>query len=190
MDAALKNLDWSLVSAFLAVADTGSLSAAARDLHITQPTIGRQIKALEAQLGLSLFQRNPRGLSLTDMGAALVPAATAMRDAANDIALTAAGQTTQLAGTVRVTASVAASVYHLPAIVADIRAAEPQIGQAFVTAAARILSPSGGLWMVANRHLPYEAELKTRFAQVTEIGGDARFKLFHAARPIRMRRRG
>ncbi|GLQ25254.1 class I SAM-dependent methyltransferase [Sulfitobacter pacificus] len=70
------------------------------------------------------------------------------------------------------------------------RAAEPQIGQAFVTAAARILSPSGGLWMVANRHLPYEAELKTRFAQVTEIGGDARFKLFHAARPIRMRRRG
>lgn len=127
MDAALKNLDWSLVSAFLAVADTGSLSAAARDLHTTQPTIGRQIKALEAQLGLSLFQRNPRGLSLTDMGAALVPAATAMRDAANDIALTAAGQTTQLAGTVRVTASVVASVYHLPAIIADIRAAEPQI---------------------------------------------------------------
>ena len=70
------------------------------------------------------------------------------------------------------------------------RAAEPQIGQAFVSAAARILSPSGGLWMVANRHLPYEAELKTRFVQVTEIGGDARFKLFHAARPIRVRRRG
>ena len=68
------------------------------------------------------------------------------------------------------------------------RAAEPQIGQAFVAAAARILSSQGNLWMVANRHLPYEAELKKRFAQVEEIGGDARFKLFHAARPLRGRR--
>jgi len=68
------------------------------------------------------------------------------------------------------------------------RAAEPQIGQAFVAAAARILAPNGHLWMVANRHLPYEAELKTRFAQVEEVGGDARFKLFHATRPVRRRR--
>jgi 16S rRNA (guanine1207-N2)-methyltransferase len=70
------------------------------------------------------------------------------------------------------------------------RAAEPQIGQAFVAAAARLLTPNGDLWMVANRHLPYESELKTRFAQVSEIGGDARFKLFHATRPLRARRRG
>ena len=68
------------------------------------------------------------------------------------------------------------------------RAAEPQIGQAFVASAARLLAPSGHLWMVANRHLPYEAELKTRFVQVEEIGGDARFKLFHASRPLRKRR--
>lgn len=64
------------------------------------------------------------------------------------------------------------------------RAAEPQIGQAFVAAAARLLKPKGDLWMVANRHLPYEAELKKRFATVLEIGGDARFKLFHATRPL------
>lgn len=68
------------------------------------------------------------------------------------------------------------------------RAAEPQIGQAFVAAAARVLSAQGKLWMVANRHLPYEAELRTRFAHVKEIGGDARFKLFHAARPLHKRR--
>lgn len=68
------------------------------------------------------------------------------------------------------------------------RAAEPQIGQAFVATAARILSGHGDLWMVANRHLPYEAELKKRFAFVEEMGGDARFKLFHAARPVRAKR--
>lgn len=67
------------------------------------------------------------------------------------------------------------------------RAAEPQIGQAFVVAAARVVQPMGALWMVANRHLPYEAELKQHFEHVTEIGGDARFKLFHAARPLRAR---
>lgn len=69
------------------------------------------------------------------------------------------------------------------------RAAEPQIGQAFVATAARILSGQGKLWMVANRHLPYEAELKKRFAYVEEMGGDARFKLFHASRPLRIRTR-
>lgn len=69
------------------------------------------------------------------------------------------------------------------------RAAEPQIGQAFVAAAARVLSAQGKLWMVANRHLPYEEELKKRFAHVEEIGGDARFKLFHASRPTVKRRR-
>lgn len=68
------------------------------------------------------------------------------------------------------------------------RAAEPAIGQAFVAAAARVLSANGTLWMVANRHLPYEAELKIRFSDVEEIGGDARFKLFCARRPERRRR--
>ncbi len=68
------------------------------------------------------------------------------------------------------------------------RASEPQIGQAFVAAAARVLRPQGQLWMVANRHLPYEGELKKRFAQVEETGGDARFKLFRAARPTGGRR--
>lgn len=70
------------------------------------------------------------------------------------------------------------------------RAADPQVGQAFVTAAAQLLSGNGNLWMVANRHLPYEAELKKRFAHVEEIGGDTRFKLFHATRPLRARRDG
>ncbi|MFK7744437.1 MAG: class I SAM-dependent methyltransferase [Roseobacter sp.] len=63
------------------------------------------------------------------------------------------------------------------------RAADPTLGQAFVAAAARILAPQGQLWMVANRHLPYETTLKAHFTNVFEIGGDARFKLFHAMRP-------
>ncbi|MEY8830846.1 class I SAM-dependent methyltransferase [Sedimentitalea sp. XS_ASV28] len=63
------------------------------------------------------------------------------------------------------------------------RAADPSLGQAFVAAAARMLAPSGHLWMVANRHLPYERRLDESFARVEDVGGDNRFKIFHATRP-------
>lgn len=65
------------------------------------------------------------------------------------------------------------------------RAADPGLGRAFIAAAAGMLSPGGQLWMVANRHLGYEATLNERFRQVADIGGDASFRIFHAARPKR-----
>ncbi|KIC16498.1 methyltransferase [Leisingera sp. ANG-DT] len=68
------------------------------------------------------------------------------------------------------------------------RAAEPSLGQAFIGAAASMLAASGSLWMVANRHLPYETALAERFAQVREEGGDNRFKILHAAKPKRGRK--
>jgi 16S rRNA (guanine1207-N2)-methyltransferase len=65
------------------------------------------------------------------------------------------------------------------------RVADPALGRGFIETAARVLAPSGALWMVANRHLPYETALAARFAQVQEVAGDNRFKVFHATRPIR-----
>ncbi|MCQ0969939.1 methyltransferase [Paracoccus sp. TK19116] len=60
------------------------------------------------------------------------------------------------------------------------RAADPSLGRAFIATAARLLTQAGTLWMVANRHLPYEATLSEHFARVTETGGDARFKIIEA----------
>ena len=68
------------------------------------------------------------------------------------------------------------------------RAADPDIGRAFIAAAAGMLTPQGHLWMVANRHLPYEAALVQHFTEVAEIAGDNRFKILSAARPSRQRR--
>lgn len=65
------------------------------------------------------------------------------------------------------------------------RAADPALGRAFIAAAARMLAPSGQLWMVANRHLPYEAALEGLFAKVEEVTGDNRFKILRAERPAR-----
>lgn len=62
----------------------------------------------------------------------------------------------------------------------DGRTADPRIGGEFIAAAARLLTGAGRLWMVANRHLPYEAVLGQHFAQVKELGGDNRFKVIEA----------
>ncbi len=65
------------------------------------------------------------------------------------------------------------------------RAADPALGQAFLQAGHSVLAPGGRLWVVANRHLPYENTLTGLFAQVSEIGGDASFKVLEAVRPKR-----
>ena len=85
--------DWSLVRAFLAVADTGSLSGAAQQLGSSQPTLGRQINALENALDTVLFARHARGLRLTETGEQLLPMARKMAEAMADMTLTAAGKT-------------------------------------------------------------------------------------------------
>tara|TARA_R110002051_G_scaffold1008_6_gene4970 strand:- start:6431 stop:7402 length:972 start_codon:yes stop_codon:yes gene_type:complete len=65
------------------------------------------------------------------------------------------------------------------------RAPEPQLGRAFIASAARVLASHGKLWMVANRHLPYEQALRDHFRNVDEIAGSSAFKVFHATRPVR-----
>lgn len=119
--------DWSLIQSFLAVAETGSLSAAARQLGRSQPTLGRHIQTLEQELDCPLFERHPRGLRLSDAGSQLLPLARDMYAQMNRIALLAAGRGQQPGGTVRITASVFASHHLLPPILAQIREQAPQI---------------------------------------------------------------
>lgn len=123
----LTRMDWTHIQAFLAVADTGSLSGAARMLGLSQPTLGRQIRAAEDALGLELFHRQPRGLSLTQSGESLLGPAREMQAAAAKLSLVADGRGSSLKGVVRITASHLVSHYHFPSIIAKIRQAEPEI---------------------------------------------------------------
>lgn len=70
------------------------------------------------------------------------------------------------------------------------RRADPRLGAAFIATAARILTGAGRLWMVANRHLPYESVLAQHFGQVQEIAGDTRFKVIEATAALRGTARG
>lgn len=64
------------------------------------------------------------------------------------------------------------------------RQPDPGLGVAFIRAAARMLTTSGTLWLVANRHLPYEHVLAECFRDIDETGGDSVFRLYRAARPV------
>lgn len=117
--------DWSLIRSFLAVAEAGSLSAAARSMGISQPTLGRHIQAIETELQIQLFTRTMQGQALTEAGQALLPAARAMQAAAAELALTAKGHSAGIEGTVRITASRVVSHVILPAVLARLRVKEP-----------------------------------------------------------------
>lgn len=119
--------DWNRARAFLVTAEEGSLSAAARALGTTQPTLGRQVAALEDELGVLLFDRVGRGLTLTDNGLELVDHVRAMGEAASHVSMTASGQSTSVEGTVRITATEVASAFVLPPMIDRLRAAHPGI---------------------------------------------------------------
>jgi len=98
-------MEWSDLRIFLAVARGGTLGAAGRELGQTQPTMGRRIRALEAALGQTLFQRTSEGFLLTNEGAAVLAHAERMESEALGIARAASGQPGELDGSLRVSSS-------------------------------------------------------------------------------------
>ncbi len=123
----MDQIDWNLMRAFCVTAEAGSLSAAARKLGLTQPTLSRQVAALEAGLGVALFERVGRTLVLTTTGLGLLEHARAMAAAADAMALSAAGESQGITGRVCISATDAVSAYLLPAIVERIRQSAPKI---------------------------------------------------------------
>jgi DNA-binding transcriptional LysR family regulator len=121
------NFDWNHIRAFLATAELGTLSAAASALNSTQPTLSRQVSALEAELKITLFERIGQRLVLTSSGLALLTHAREMGNNAQAFSLTASGRSQLLEGTVVISAGELTAIYILPKIIASIRKAEPGI---------------------------------------------------------------
>lgn len=130
------NFDWNRARAFLVTAEEGSLSAAARALGLAQPTLGRQVDALEEELGVVLFERVGRGLCLTPAGHELIEHARAMGEAASQLSFAAFGQNDAMEGEVSITASDVYSGVLLPPILARLHEVEPRIRVEIVVANA------------------------------------------------------
>ncbi|SFH72477.1 transcriptional regulator, LysR family [Collimonas sp. OK307] len=118
---------WDLYRAFLAVMEEGSLSGGARRLGLTQPTVGRQIEALEQALGIKLFTRSQTGLAATDTALTLRPFAENLRATANALRRASTDASASSHGTVRITVSDVVGVEVLPPILTALREAHPAI---------------------------------------------------------------
>lgn len=121
------NFDWNQVRAFLVAAEEGSLSAAARALRQTQPTLSRQVTGLEESLGVTLFERGHRKLQLTDAGLELLDHVRVMAEAAKRVSFTASGQSQAIEGRVCITATEMLATYALPGMVLKLREKAPGI---------------------------------------------------------------
>jgi DNA-binding transcriptional LysR family regulator len=120
-------LDWTALRDFLAVAETGSLSRAARRLGSSQPTLTRRMAALEERLRAELFRRTPRGIELTEAGESILPAARQMEQEAHAIELAISGRDAALAGPVRITATEGLGIHWLTPALAEFQRAHPAI---------------------------------------------------------------
>lgn len=127
MNWAAISFDWNQVRAFLATAEEGSFSGAARALKTTQPTIGRQVSELEGKLGVTLVERSVRGPKLTDAGRDLLDHVRAMGEAATLISMSATAHSEDISGLVNVTATDLLSAQILPGLLAPLRESNPGI---------------------------------------------------------------
>ncbi|TGD96386.1 LysR family transcriptional regulator [Methylobacterium nonmethylotrophicum] len=118
---------WDHYRAALAVIEEGSLSGAARALGLTQPTLGRQIAALEQALGVALFTRSPAGLAPTEAALTLAPYARSLKATAEALHRAVTAEAEGLVGRVRVTASEVVGAEVLPPILAALHARHPDL---------------------------------------------------------------
>ncbi|MCT8159117.1 LysR family transcriptional regulator [Pseudoruegeria sp. SHC-113] len=121
------SFDWNQIRAFLATVEEGSLSAAARALGQTQPTLGRQVAALEESLGVVLFERTGKALTLTPSGLELLDHVRAMGEAASRISLAASGQSQAVEGRVAISCTDVFAAYILPPLLHAIQQSAPGI---------------------------------------------------------------
>lgn len=123
----MMGVSWNHLNAFHATATGGSLSAAARQMGLTQPTLSRQIQALEAELGVTLFERPGRKLVLTQTAKELLGYIETMQEAATALTLAANGQTKDISGRVCISATDSMATYVLPELIGRLKELAPQL---------------------------------------------------------------
>ncbi len=119
--------DWNLLRSFVAVVETGSLTRAARELRMTQPSVGRHIRELERVTGETLFDRLPGGLAPTARARGLFATLGGMRDLARKAEGLVGTSAEKIAGIVRITTSEAFGTHVLPQMLTPLLQAEPQL---------------------------------------------------------------
>jgi DNA-binding transcriptional LysR family regulator len=149
-------MEWSDVRIFLAIVRSGTLGAAARALHLSHPTVGRRLRALEQATGHALFQRTADGLVPTEEGAAIISLAEQMEEGALAMERRLAGREQALQGTLRISSADWFGAYVLPPIIADYARAYPHVDLEVLTG-TRLFSLAQREADIAFRIVPFDA---------------------------------
>ncbi len=120
-------LDWNDLKYFLCVADEGSTLAAGRALRVSQTTVARRIAALEAALGLQLFEKRQAGYTLTPAGEELLERARLVGQAASGFGEASAAIARETSGTVRITTQEIFAVTLLAPMLRELHERHPEI---------------------------------------------------------------
>lgn len=161
---------WDGQRAFLAVIEGGSLSAAARRLSLSQPTVRGRIEALEAALGTVLFTRSAHGLVPTPRALAMAAPARAMESASGALLRAASADADVPAGIVRLSVSEMVGIEVLPAMLARLRRAHPDlvIELELSNDSADLLDQQVDL--AVRMHRPEQAALVAKKVRPVELG--------------------
>lgn len=165
-----RDLSWDDAQVFLAVAEAGTFSAAARELACGQPTISRKIAELESRLGLQLFSRGKQGAQLTDAGARLLPAAEQMARWAGEFERQARGVDAGTAGVVRIAAPPGLSVEFLAPFARRLRDELPELRLEVLASIEHVDLSRGVADLAIRTRPPNEPELTTIARIEMELG--------------------
>jgi DNA-binding transcriptional LysR family regulator len=133
MPFCMDQIDWNQLRAFLHVAETGSMSAAARRLGLSQPTLSRQVAAIEQHLGVALFERIGKSLRPTAAALSLLEHARTMGASAEELSLAATGHAQAIDGVVSISASDMVAAWMLPPVLHALGEEAPRLRVEIVT---------------------------------------------------------
>ncbi len=155
------DISWDDIRLFLAIAETGTMSAAARRLRVGQPTVSRRLADLEHQLGVSLFRRSVEGAALTDAGARMLEPARRMAEWAGEVNRSSEGGGPGPVGRVRVSASPFFAAELLAPLAAELRETHPGL-QLEISSSVQLAELGRGEADLALRSWPTDrADLET-----------------------------
>lgn len=165
-----KTIDWNDQRAFLAVLDTGSLSAAARRLGVAQATVRSRIESLEATLDAVLFTRSVNGLVPTDRALGLIEPARAMANASEAFVRTASADSEAIAGVVRISVSEFVGVEVLPDMLGELRQKYPQLVLEIDLSNTSVAILDREADIAVRMHRPQQGSLVARKVTSIELG--------------------
>ncbi|EJB04061.1 transcriptional regulator [Rhizobium leguminosarum bv. trifolii WSM597] len=155
-------MEWSDLKIFLAIARFGTLGAAARSLGLTQPTMGRRLRSLEASVGQTLFQRTTEGFVLTEEGAAVLAGAERIEEETLAMERILAGGSRQLGGFLRLSSSDWFGAHVLSPVLAEFSQLHPKVVVELLTDSRLLSLPRREADLVFRIQPFTEAEIRSR----------------------------